>query len=267
MQSERNAGTWILARAPHPKARVRLVCFPYAGAGASAFRDWENEFPAEVHVCRIQLPGREDRLREPALTDAGELASALVRNLEPWLDLPLVFFGHSMGALLAFEVQRQLWSAYRIRPKHLFLSARRAPHLPSRKHDLHSLPEQELRQELQRLNGTDERVFRDKELMALLLPTLRADFRVCETHVYSPEEPSPVSISVFGGLADSETTQDELEGWSNHSIAEIRLRMFPGNHFFLNQMRSKVIAAVLEDLRPFLAHSGDRVAAASAPGI
>jgi len=153
-----------------------------------------------------------------------------------------------MGALLAFEVQRQLRSANARLPEHLFLSARRAPPLPPRRRDLHALPENELRVELSRFNGTPERVLRDRELMALLLPTLRADFQVCETHIYSPEEPGPVPISAIGGISDPEAAADELNGWSKHTTSGFKLHMVPGDHFFIHHMRSRIISSILQDL-------------------
>jgi len=254
VKTEQTPGKWILAREPDPRARVRLVCLPYAGAGASVYREWENELPAEVHLCRVQLPGREERLRESPLTRCADIAAALVEHLQPWLDLPVAFFGHSMGALLAFEAQRLMAQTSGILPKHLFLSGRRAPHLPSRTRDLHNLPENELRRELLRFNGTHEKVLRDRELMALIVPILRADFRVCETHAYSPGEPAPVPISVFGGINDPEATRDELDAWSKHTSSTMRLRMFPGDHFFLHSMRAGIISAIMEDLSPYLSH-------------
>jgi medium-chain acyl-[acyl-carrier-protein] hydrolase len=198
-------------------------------------------------------------LRESPLTQIDVITDAIVRYLHPWFDLPFVFFGHSMGALVAFEVQRQLRRANGVLAKHLFVSGRRAPHLKSRKRDLHKLPDPEFKRELLLFNGTPEQVLRDYELMQLLLPMLRADFRVCETHIYSPEEPGPAPISAFGGINDPEASREELEGWSKHTTSTMSLRMFPGDHFFLHAMRSRLISAILDDLCPYLYGAGERL--------
>src|SRR3954469_937665 len=148
-------------------AQMRLFCFPHAGAGASAYREWETELAGTLQVCRVQLPGREERVREPAFTNVLRLAEVLADELEPWFDRPFAFFGHSMGALIAFELTRELRRRALPLPAHLFVSARRAPHLPARKRALHALPDDEFDADLRALDGTRAAVLADRELMAL----------------------------------------------------------------------------------------------------
>jgi medium-chain acyl-[acyl-carrier-protein] hydrolase len=248
METVRAASNWIVSRSPNTNARVRLFCFPYAGAGASAFRAWEDQFPEAIHLCRVQLPGRDERIREKPLAHVSDLTGLLVRELEPYLDLPYAFFGHSMGALIAFELARSLRRKNCPVPSHLFLSARRAPHLPARTRPIHDLPVDEFKQELRFFAGTPEQVLENDELMQLLLPTLRADFSVCETHTYLPEVPLAIPITAFGSLGDPEVFRDELEGWRSHTASTMTLTMFPGDHFFLHPMRSQLIEIIGREL-------------------
>ena len=153
---DRRVGRWVVTRDCDSAAAMRLFCFPHAGAGASAYRDWEKELAADLHVCRVQLPGREERSGEPAFTHVSEIAEVLAKELQPWFDRPFVFFGHSMGALIAFELTRKLRSVGAALPQHLFVTGRAAPHLPSRTRSIHHLCEAEFKCELRLLNGTAE---------------------------------------------------------------------------------------------------------------
>jgi medium-chain acyl-[acyl-carrier-protein] hydrolase len=227
---------------------MRLFCFPHAGAGASAYRDWEKELAADLHVCRVQLPGREERSGEPAFTHVSEIAEVLAKELQPWFDRPFVFFGHSMGALIAFELTRKLRSVGATLPQHLFVSGRAAPHLPSRTRSIHHLCEAEFKRELRLLNGTPEQVLQDNELMRFLLPTLRADFSVCETYVPPDEDPLPVPITAYGGESDSRASFQELEEWCRHTNLRSTVQMFPGDHFYLQAERPKLLASMLSEL-------------------
>jgi medium-chain acyl-[acyl-carrier-protein] hydrolase len=239
---------WLAYREVNPRARLRLFCFPYAGGGASAYRGWAASLPADVEVCPVQLPGRESRLREPAFDRPELLVAAVADALATHLDLPFAFFGHSMGAMLSFELARELRRRGSAPPLHLFVSGRRAPQVPSREEDIHDLPEPEFLAKLRELNGTPEEVLQHTELMRLLIPVLRADFTVNETYVFRPEEPLDLGISAFGGLGDQEVTREDISGWSEHARGPFRLRMLPGDHFFLHSARDLVTESVARDL-------------------
>jgi medium-chain acyl-[acyl-carrier-protein] hydrolase len=232
----------------NPRARLRLFCFPYAGGGASAYRGWAASLPDDVEVCPVQLPGRESRLREPPFQQPEPLVAALADALRAHLDLPFAFFGHSMGAMLSFELARELRRRGDTLPLHLFVSGRRAPQVPNREEDIHALPEPEFLVKLRELNGTPEEVLQHAELMRLLIPVLRADFSVNETYVFRPEEPLDLGISAFGGLGDQEVTREDMVGWSEHGRGPFRLRMLPGDHFFLHSARDLVTESVARDL-------------------
>src|SRR5271170_5577451 len=161
MSQSTNAGAvdrWIPFRKSDPKAQLRLFCFPYAGAGALIFHKWSDALPREVEVCPIQLPGRGARLTEPPFTKLSCLIEALVRALDPLLDMPFAFFGHSLGALVGFELARELRRLARPQPVRLVVSAARAPRIPRRDRPIHALPEADLRVELSRLNGVPGKV-------------------------------------------------------------------------------------------------------------
>jgi medium-chain acyl-[acyl-carrier-protein] hydrolase len=239
---------WIAFRKPNPQARLRLFCFPYAGAGAAIFRTWSNGLPADVEVCPVQLPGRGTRLMDKPFTRLLPLVQALGQALGPLLDKPFAFFGHSLGALVGFELARQLRRQSGVQPVRLIVSADRAPQIPRRDRPIHALPESEFRDELRRLNGTPESLLEDAELMQIMLPILRADFAVRESYVYSTESPLSCIISSFGGLQDRSVSLGDLEAWRDQTSDSFSLRMFPGDHFFLNTAQSLLLQALSEEL-------------------
>ncbi|MBO0795654.1 MAG: thioesterase, partial [Ktedonobacteraceae bacterium] len=206
-----DAGSWLA----HTKtqARLRLFCLPFAGGGATIFRGWAESLPPGVDVCPVYLPGRESRLREPLFTRLEPLVEALGRALVPFLDMRFAFFGHSMGALISFELARYLRRMHAPEPVHLFVAAHRGPQLPDRDAPMHSLPDAALVDALRRLGGTPQAVFEHEELLQIVLPILRADFELCETYVYAQEAPLDVPISVFGGEQDPMVSVQDLQGW------------------------------------------------------
>ena len=241
--------SWIAYRMPSPQARLRLFCFPYAGGGVSIFRAWSDSLPADVEVCPVQLPGRGTRLMEPPFTRLSPLIEALTQALFPLLDKPFAFFGHSLGALVSFELARQLRREYAVQPVRLFISADRAPQIPNRDPPIHSLPEGEFLVELRRLNGTPREVLEDEELRQIMLPLLRADFAVYETYGYSTEPPLNCPISAFGGLQDHRVSRGDLDAWRDQTSVSFSLRMFPGDHFFLNTTQPVLLRVLSQELR------------------
>ncbi|HEV2148429.1 MAG TPA: alpha/beta fold hydrolase [Longimicrobiaceae bacterium] len=233
---------------PGPGVRLRLFCLPYAGGGAAVYREWGRLVPPEVQLLPVHLPGRGNRFGEPPVTRSDALVERLAEELDPFLDLPFALFGHSMGAMLAFELTRRLRARGGPRPEILLVSGRRAPDRPSGKRPLHALPESEFRDELRGLNGTPDEILEHPELMELFSPILRADFELCETYALREEEPLDLPISAFGGLEDTDVGRDDLLAWRKHTCAPFRLRMFPGGHFFLSGARTQLVHAVSEDL-------------------
>ena len=228
------ANPWLYHFKPNPKASIRLFCFPYAGGTALGYRTWAQKFPASVEVVAIQLPGRANRIQEPPIAKLTDLLEPIAAALAPFLDMPFALFGHSMGALIAFELARFFRRQGRALPWHLFISGRKAPQLSSERAPLYNLPKDELLAELQQLDGTPREVLEHPELMDLMLPTLRSDFSICDTYEYTEEAPLTCPITAFGGLQDFDVSRQKIEAWREQTSATFTLRMFPGNHFFIH---------------------------------
>lgn len=238
---------WIQVTVPRPEAGIRLLCFPFAGAGTLAFRAWPYNLPDSIEVCAVQLPGREKRLDEKPYTDVATLVADLVAVLPPFLERPYALFGHSMGALIAFELARELARRSLPGPQHFFISGRRAPQFPDADL-LHALDDEAFRAGLKRFKGMSEKLFTNDKLMSFFLPTLRADFTLFETHRLEPAEPLSCPISIFGGRDDVEATPELLSGWREHTTGGSSMQLFPGDHFFLRGSQEEVLAAIAEKL-------------------
>ena len=185
---------------------------------------------------------------EPPFTHIEPLVHNLASTLLPFLNKPFVFFGHSMGALVSFELTRLLHRDYNLSPVHLFVSGHRAPQIPDSDPPIHDLPESAFVEELRHLNGTPPAVLENAELMQLFLPALRADFSVVETYAYTPEPRLECPITVFGGLQDSEASCDELEAWREQTNNSFVLQMFPGDHFFLQSAQQLLLQSLSQAL-------------------
>ncbi len=241
--------SWIAGRKPNPQARLRLFCFPYAGGAASVFRTWSDGLPTDVEVCPVQLPGRGTRLMEPPFSRLSLLVEALAEALSPLLDKPFALFGHSLGSLVSFELARQLRANHQVRPVRFFASAGPAPQVPHRGLPIHRLPEKEFAAELRRLDGTPAELLNHKELMDIVLPSLRADFALYESYKYSSGPPLNCPISTFGGLNDQRVKHDDLEAWREQTSVSFSIRMFPGDHFFLKTTQPLLLRALSQELR------------------
>lgn len=239
---------WIAWARPRPEARLRLFCFPYAGGGATIFRKWSDSLPETVEVNPVQLPGRGNRLREPPFARLSPLVQAIAAGLLPHLDKPFAFFGHSMGALISFELARLLRRERGIEPYHLFVSGRRAPQILDPVPITYNLPQAKFIENLQKLNGTPAELFEHRELMTLMLPVLRADFEVVQTYAYEEEPALSCSISALGGIQDQEVSRGDLEAWRHQTGAAFMLRRFAGDHFFLNTQQSLFLQMLSQEL-------------------
>lgn len=226
---------------PNDTVNLRLFFFPYAGGGILSFRNWRDRFSPTIGVYPVELPGRGFRIQESPMTNLQLLVSELARSLLPYLDKPFAFFGHSMGALISFELARCLRKQYQLQPVCLFVSGRCAPQVPPIVPPIHQLPDSEFLEAIRRLNGTPEAVFANPELLALALPILRADFSLIETYTYIDGAPLQCPISVFGGLQDPETTVECLEAWKMQTDGDMSLHLFPGDHFFIHSHLDELV--------------------------
>ena len=244
---------WVCGGRITSKARCRLFCLPHSGSGASQFASWQKLLPPVLDICPIQLPGRENRLREAPLTQIHRIAEILAAELKPYLDRPYILYGYSTGALIAFELARQLRRQKAAPAVSLFTLARPAAHLAQTKSPLRQLPDETFLRELsRRFNGMSPVILQDRELMELLLPTLRADITALETYIYREEEPLDCPIRAFGGSFDATTTEEELRGWRRHTKRSFELSMFPGDHFFIRSNQTSVLDAIVKDIPPEL---------------
>lgn len=249
LQNKDSSTPWLQLKPRRTRARMRLFCFPYAGGGASVFRSLVEQSPTDIEVCPVQLPGREGRFTETPFATLDPLMAVLYQELLPYLEEPYAFFGHSMGALLSFELVRLIVQRKQVPvPAHLFVSGHRAPHLSDTKPPLHQLPEPQLIEELRKLNGTPEGVLNQPELLQLLLPLLRADFALCETYTYRPGLLLPCPISALGGLQDEGVPRESLLAWREHTEGSFRAHFFPGDHFYLHREQPRVLATLLADM-------------------
>jgi medium-chain acyl-[acyl-carrier-protein] hydrolase len=240
---------WVSVPKPQPSASVRLICLPYAGAGAAVYRTWADSLPPYVEVNMVRLPGREARLKEAPYTRLTVLAPELADVLRPKLDRPFVLFGHSMGALIAFELSRVLRRQGAPLPAHVCVSGRAAPQLPSRDSPIHTLPDAEFLSALQnRYNAIPAAIADADAMMQLFLPILRADLSVIETFLYTPEAPLPCPISAYGGLSDERALAEELASWRYQTAGRFSLEMFPGDHFFLQSARAELLESLARKL-------------------
>jgi medium-chain acyl-[acyl-carrier-protein] hydrolase len=224
-------------------APVRLFCFPFAGGGASIYREWRRDLQG-LDVVAVQPPGREDRHGEAAYTSLTTLTRDLAGEIAPWLDRPSVFFGHSMGGAIAYQLAVDLAAAGLQGPELLIVSARPAPHIPPARQPIHALSDDAFVSELRKLAGTPMAVLENRELMEFLLPTLRADFELCDTHVCAREAGLTIPIVVFGGVEDATAPRASLEAWRDYTTGPVSVRMFPGGHFFLQSQKTAVLQAV-----------------------
>lgn len=241
----------IAYRIVKPSARLRLFCFPYAGAGASVFRSWANEAPPGLEICPVQLPGRELRHEEVAYSRVEPLVEALCAELGPLLDLPYALFGYSMGALIAFELGRTL-STRSTPPIHLVAAARRAPQRPDRRSPIHHLSDEDFIHEIGKYEGTPTEILQNVEVLQFFLPTLRADFAVCETYNYKPGKPLDCALTVYGASADPDVTQDDLEAWSAETRSACKIHLFAGSHFFIQKSPHLLSNAVIAEVSSYL---------------
>jgi len=227
-----DAGLWLRRFHPAAQAPVRLVCFPHAGGSASFYFPVSKALTPGLDVIALQYPGRQDRRLEPVVEDIGELARQVAGHLLPLADRPLAFFGHSMGATVAFEVTRLL-EREGVAPLALFASGRRAPSAV-REEAMHTATDDEFIAELERLSGTDARMLGDAEVVRMILPSLRGDYAAIETYRCEPGAQVGCPIDVFIGDADPHVTPDEAAPWHSHTSGPCGVEVFSGGHFYLN---------------------------------
>lgn len=235
---------------PHSKrgsqAGRALLCFPYAGASAAIYREWPDQLPASLEVMPVELPGHGCRLSERPLHSVAEMAAAAADALAPLCRGQYTLFGHSLGALVAFEMVRILVSRGQP-PLHLFVSGSRAPHVLPVDAGSHLLPPQALRQRLRSWGGAPEEVLTQSELMTLLEPVLRADLEAANNYVCGSLLDVRVPITAFAGMSDPLAPPEAVAEWSRYTSGYFAMRLMPGNHFFLHAFRPLLLGMIAHE--------------------
>jgi medium-chain acyl-[acyl-carrier-protein] hydrolase len=248
-----NGVAWFTCLRPNPQASLRLFCFPYAGGGATVFHGWAEHLPANVEVHAAQLPGRGPRLCETPLTSIAAIVEQTLPEFRQRLDKPFALFGHSMGALIGFELARRLREEAAGQLIHFFAAGRRAPCLPNSDPPKHDLPDAEFLAELHRLKGTPKPALDNPELMQLMLPVLRADFAACETYTFVRQPPLNCPLTVIGGLQDEDVGRPYLDAWAELTSGPFSLRMLPGDHFFIHTSVQLLLQILYHELHSLAA--------------
>lgn len=229
---------------------LRLFCFPFAGGSAAAFKSWHEYLSGHgIEMCAIQLPGRAERRRERPFVQMNELTSALADVLSPSLDLPFALFGHSLGAIVAYELAREFKRRGVGTPAHLFVSGHRAPHRRRSRPALNSLSDEDLRRWLGRMGGTPRLLLDDAELREMFFPMIRADLALSENYQLAEVDALSCSITAMVGDSDPLVDESEVTGWGECTQKEFDLAVWPGGHFYVREQESPLLARIVETLR------------------
>jgi medium-chain acyl-[acyl-carrier-protein] hydrolase len=250
---------------PKPGAALRVFCFPFAGGSSVTYHPWLDHLHPLAELVTVQMPARGARLAADPCDNMPELVASLFGAIGPLLNQPFVFFGHSMGAKVAFELAKRLHEAGLPLPQHFVASASPAPFFPRAGAPVHDLSDAQFIAHLADLNGTPERVLRSRELMALLMPAMRADFKLLHAYVGSSDTVLPTRLTLCGGHADDSVPQEQLLAWRRLFTQPGALHMFDGGHFFINQHTAGVMDVVNGLVDDVLAPAGAPLPADALP--
>jgi surfactin synthase thioesterase subunit len=240
-----STGRWFPPDIAAGSAKYLLFCFPHGGGGANTFRQWKAELAPCIEVVPVQLPGRECRFAEPFLTSAATVIAAILEPLSTFARQPLALFGHSMGALLAYEAAVAL-ADRGLPPAHLFASGHNPPHRHSPELPMRGLTDQEFAELLAGFGGMPAELLDDPAMMTFLMPRLRADFEISDSYQHPPRPPIPVPITVLAGRDDPDLDIGELGRWGELTTEGVEVHVFDGGHFYHvgpNELRIHTIIA------------------------
>jgi medium-chain acyl-[acyl-carrier-protein] hydrolase len=231
---------WFLRPLPKRAPRLRLICLPYAGGNAGTYVPWSAHLPPDVELIAVQPPGRGTRMDEAPYSEMEPLIQALLTVFPRVTDRPYLLFGHSLGSRIAFELAVRCGQAGLPTPVTFIASGSRAPHLRKREKPIYDLPQPQFIAALRELNGTPEELLENRELLALLNPLLRADFKIADTYCATPVA-LDCPVVVFTGVEDHEVSREEAERWRDLAARGCEVHGFPGGHFFIEENRAQVL--------------------------
>lgn len=232
---------WIKNFGAYAATNVNLICFHHSGGSSNYYRGWRTELPDQIGLYGVQLPGRDERFSEPLIDDFQTLVTAFLPELDAVCSRPFAFFGHSLGAGLAFELTRELRRLGLALPTHLFISGRECPQHPDA--PIYNLSESAFIDKLITFGGLPVEVIENKELLELVLPILRADCTLSDHIPYHPEPPLDLPITGIFGL-DEGLSKQQQDGWAEHSTKGFSKRYFSGGHFFIKEHQSEILSMV-----------------------
>lgn len=245
-------GRHIIRHQVREGAKFRIFCFPYAGGSAAIYRPWHSDFPSQIELCAVEIPGRI-QLRTPPAETLDSLVESIFPDILEFLDRPFAFFGHSFGSIIAYEVTKRLQKENKDLPVHVWVSSRRAPQVPLSIEPTYPLQDEQFIDVIQRQYGAiPKAVLAEKELLNLLLPILKADIKVNELYVGSLNPILQVPLTVFYGVQDHSVSRENLEKWAETTSAGCDLQSFAGGHFFIDTERQAVTHKMLEKIHSFL---------------
>ncbi|MGC4019658.1 MAG: alpha/beta fold hydrolase [Muricomes sp.] len=222
-----------------------LLCFPFAGGGASAFYSWNGQMSEAVKVCPVQLPGREERIMEKPYTDMESLVDDVIESLH-YVEQEFIVFGHSMGAKMAYEAVKRLEKEHK-KVQLLIVSGSRAPHIPE-PNPIYHLADKDFKKELARFEGTPKEILENEDLLDFFLPMLRADFTLDEVYQARTRTKLQCPILALGGSNDSEADHNELLQWNDYTVSEFEYRIFQGGHFFIKTRESEIFPYIRQKI-------------------
>jgi surfactin synthase thioesterase subunit len=234
--------------APLPGISTRLFCLPYAGGSAAIYQEWQKQVAPQFQICAVELPGRGWRSAESLPLSIHKLAHEIASWLHAHGKTPFALFGHSMGAAIAYEIARNLEAAGNRSLYCLIVSGSSAPFLPRRKRAISDLSDPDFLDHIRQLNGTPPEILANAELMSVVLPVLRSDFKICEEYVPEESHALRTPITALAGEKDPDISVADVEAWGTLTTGRFETLKFPGDHFFLKSSEAAVVAAVSDTL-------------------
>jgi surfactin synthase thioesterase subunit len=244
------AGLWFVRPKKQKQVKLRLFCFPYAGGGPMVFSHWPKSLPNHIEVSSALLPGRHTRLREKPVEHWPQLIDSLETAIEPALDCPFVFFGHSFGGRIAYELAKRLQQQQKPMPAQLIISASRSPNISNDRPLMHDLPQAEFIQRVIAMKGTPAEVLDDKSILQIMEPMLRADIKLAELWGNAGDSPVDIPIAVFAGARDTIEPPEQIREWARYTHRAFTYKQFPGDHFFIHSDEAEVMTAINALLAP-----------------